>query len=84
VLPNLVWFGSTKNWDLAEELNSGTTACQETSGVGDIVTFDDTLDAATLNTSVNVTTTVGPTLINVANGGNLSPQRGGRISGGAC
>jgi fibronectin-binding autotransporter adhesin len=86
VVNQLTWFGSSSaNWDLTTlNWNSGTTNYQESSGVGDIVTFDDTLDPATLNTNVNIATTVSPAVMNVASFS--YPYRfsgAGKISGGA-
>jgi fibronectin-binding autotransporter adhesin len=89
VVNQLTWFGSTNaNWDLTTlNWNSGTTNYQETGGVGDIVTFDDTLFNDFVNppnTNVNLTTTVRPAVMNVVN--SAYPYRfsgAGKISGGA-
>jgi fibronectin-binding autotransporter adhesin len=65
----LTWYGDkSANWDTST-LNwaFGTAAYDQTGGVGDIVTFDDTLEPTLLNTNVVLTTTLVPTILQVNN-----------------
>jgi autotransporter-associated beta strand protein len=65
----LTWYGDkSANWDTGTlNWNTGNASYDQTGGVGDIVTFDDTLEPTALNTNVTLTTTLIPTIIQVAN-----------------
>lgn len=65
----LTWYGDkSANWDASTlNWNTGTVSYDQTGGVGDIVLFDDTLDATALHTNVNLTTTLTPTIMQVVN-----------------
>lgn len=65
----LTWYGDqTANWDMTTlNWNTGTASYDQTGGVGDIVTFDDTLEPTALNTNVVLTTTLTPTIMQLAN-----------------
>lgn len=76
VVRTLTWAGDiSANWDINTTANWKDssllgTAYQEygtTEPVGDIVTFDDTLDFAKLNNHVALATTLRPAVVNVAN-----------------
>lgn len=58
---------TTANWRDPFYVSSTYLEYGTTNLVGDIVTFDDTLDVAGLNTNINLTTTLHPAVVNVDN-----------------
>ncbi len=69
---SLVWFGTNSLWDINTTFNwyeSSTfnpSKYLEYSGIGDLVRFDDSLDGS-LNTNINLTTTLKPANVVVDN-----------------
>jgi fibronectin-binding autotransporter adhesin len=69
---SLTWLGTNNLWDINTTFNWNNSSFQpakylEYIGVGDLVRFDDTLDVNTLNTNVNLTTTLSPATVVVDN-----------------
>jgi fibronectin-binding autotransporter adhesin len=65
---SLTWFGTNDLWDINTTFNWNNNSFLpakylEYVGVGDLVRFDDTLDANTLNTNINLTTTLLPAMV---------------------
>ena len=84
VVSSITWFGSTNDlWDTTTfNWNSGATNYNDYGVVGDAVLFDDTLDAVSLRTNINLTTSLRPALLNVINNANEYIFSGsGKITG---
>ncbi len=84
VVGSITWFGSTNDlWDTTTfNWNSGATNYNDYGVVGDAVLFDDTLDAVSLRTNINLTTSLRPALLNVINNANEYNFSGsGKITG---
>ena len=82
----LTWFGSVNGtWDMSTlNWNTNTTVYQEYSGVGDMVTFDDTLynnDTNPPNTNITIATVVSPYSMTVNNSAYNYSFSGSPISG---
>ena len=91
VINSLTWNGTNLNWDInttfnwKDTLSNPTTYKQygTTNIYGDEVTFDDSLSDPS-KTSINLTTTLRPSTVNVTASGNAYTFGGaGKLSGGA-
>jgi fibronectin-binding autotransporter adhesin len=86
VVSSVTWFGSTNDlWDTTTfNWNNGATNYNDYGLVGDAVLFDDTLDAVSLRTNINLTTSLRPALISVINDANEYNFGGaGKLTGAA-
>ena len=72
VVSSVTWFGSTNDlWDTTTlNWNNGATNYNDYGTVGDAVLFDDTLDAVSLRTNIDLTTALRPALLSVINDAN--------------